>query len=318
MPHRHWFWNRKKIEKFYPKVNIATLLICHTRQEHLRKVLSAIENSDRPTRSPLVIYLQDSPLEVLSIIKNYTIENKFVVTSDGLFFKTTQQAINHNIYNGLKFAFDEFEIDACIVLEDDIVIAPDFYSFFIGILDLFRISKNFRGVNGFSIEKNPSEGNGSYVRVNYGLGWGWAITRDTFQSVSKYWNGSENQHWDFILEPYLRTGFVVNPIRSRILNIGFDESATHTKSDSQLGFKILESYQSLSTFQTNQLKETESQFLWRQDCIRISQRTKLVENLIYLIGWISYGLQRIELISNKFPEYPRIVLKRNLIKLLRS
>ena len=173
-------------------MNIATLLICHTRQEHLRKVLSAIENSDRPTRSPLVIYLQDSPLEVLSIINNYTIENKFVVTSDGLFFKTTQQAINHNIYNGLKFAFDEFEIDACIVLEDDIVIAPDFYSFFVGILDLFRISKNFRGVNGFSIEKNPSEGNGSYVRVNYGLGWGWAITRSTFQSVSKYWNGKIN------------------------------------------------------------------------------------------------------------------------------
>lgn len=298
-------------------MNVGTLLICHTRQEHLRKVLSAIEDSDRPTHSPLVVYLQDSPHEVLSIIKDYDIENKFIVTSNGSFFKTTQQAINHNIYSGLKFSFDEFDIDACIVLEDDIVIAPDFYSFVIGILDTFRISKNFRGVNGFSIEKNLSEGHGSYVRVNYGLGWGWGITRSTFQCVSKYWHGNENQHWDFILEPYLRTGFVVNPIRSRILNIGFDASATHTKNDSQLGYKILESYQSFSTSQTNQLRESGSQFLWREDCIRISQRSKLVENMIYFIGWITYGLQRIELKSNKFPEFPRIILKRNLIKFFR-
>ena len=129
-------------------MTIATLLIGHSRQEHLAKVLKSLNDSDRPLDSPLLIYLQDSPREVIDLVTNFHIVNKTIITSDGFNFKSTEQAINHNIFNGLKYVFDNFDVDACLVLEDDIVISPDAYSFFIGIFDKYKLEKRFRGVNG--------------------------------------------------------------------------------------------------------------------------------------------------------------------------
>jgi|688.fasta_scaffold88611_3 hypothetical protein len=291
-------------------MNLATLLICHSRQDHLVKVLDALNDSDRPFNSPLIIYSQDSPRQVINLLTNYNIANKTIVTSEGYNFKSTKQAINHNVFNGLKYVFDNFDVDACLVLEDDIVISPDAYSYFIGILDKFKLNSRFRGVNGFSVEVNPYVSDRDYVRVNYGLGWGWAIPRKTFNFLAKYWTGLEDEHWDFILEPYIRTGFVVVPIRSRILNIGFDSTATHTKNDSRLGERIFDSYQTKVSQKQKEFAESSAKYNWRIDCFRISQAPRIRKLLIYFIGWLCYLLQRIEIKRPKISSTYRISIKR--------
>jgi hypothetical protein len=289
---------------------IATLLICHSRQEHLAKVLEALNDSDRPLNSPLLIYSQDSPRQVIDLVTNFHIVNKTIVTSDGFNFKSTKQAINHNMFNGLKYVFDNFDVDACLVLEDDIVVSPDAYSFFIGIFDKFKFEKRFRGVNGFSVEVNPDISSRDYVRVNYGLGWGWAISRKTFNFLCKYWTGLENEHWDFLLEPYIRTGFVVVPIRSRILNIGFDSTATHTKNDFQLGMRIFDSYKTKVSQKQKEFCESSASYNWRIDCFRISQASINRKFLIYFIGWLCYLLQRIEIRYPIITPKYRVLIKR--------
>lgn len=295
-------------------MDIATLLICHSRQEHLAKVLEALNGSDRPVNSPLLIYSQDSPHQVIELVTNFQIVNKTIVTSDGFNFKSTKQAINHNMFNGLKYVFDNFDVDACLVLEDDIVISPDAYSYFIGILDKFKLEKKFRGVNGFSVEVNPYVSDRDYVRVNYSLGWGWAISRKTFNFLSKYWTGLEDEHWDFLLEPYVRTGFVVVPIRSRILNIGFDSTATHTKNNFQLGKQIFDSYQTKVSQNQKEFCESSAAYNWRIDCFRISQASWTSKYLIYFIGWLCYLLQRIEIKYPKMSPSYRLLLKRYFTK----
>ncbi len=291
-------------------MDIATLLICHSRHEHLAKVLEALNDSDRPLNSPLLIYSQDSPRQVRDLVKNFNIVNKTIVTNDGFNFKSTKQAINHNMFNGLKYVFDNFDVDACLVLEDDIVISADAYSFFIGIFDKFKLEKKFRGVNGFSVEVNPYVSDRDYVRVNYGLGWGWAISRETFDFLGKYWTGLEDEHWDFILEPYIRTGFVVVPIRSRILNIGFDTTATHTKNDFRLGERIFDSYHTKVLQKQKDFFESSAIYNWRIDCFRISQASRNRKLLIYFIGWLCYLLQRIEIRYPMISPTYRILIKR--------
>lgn len=221
------------------------MVIGHHRTEHLQKVLDSISNATNSNEVTVLIQLQNPTSDVLTLVEKWPKENKSVFVIRGE-FKNTMSAINNNVFSGIHNAFTKLEAEYCLILEDDIVLMPTALQYVARSFEKYGKNRKFRGVNCFSKTKITTQSEFLVAKSNYGFAWGWAIDKRTFLKISKFWTGNENNHWDFILEPFARTGFVVNPFASQIVNIGFDSSATHSSQDGLLGQEILQSAKSWS------------------------------------------------------------------------
>jgi hypothetical protein len=150
--------------------------------------------------------------------------------------------------------------------------------------------KDFRAVNGFSkMQNKPFRKNYplGYVRLNFGVGWGWAMTRKTFLELDGLWRGDDDLHWDGLIEDYMRTGFVVNPLLSRIANIGLDGSGAHSGIDNVLELEILNSFENHNIESNYEpFHEKSSTFTWRKDCYNISTTPRFMAFLQFKVWQI--------------------------------
>lgn len=261
----------------------SIIVICHRRTSHLERVLGALASCTSIESFHVVFVVQDPIKPVLQIIREFPYSHS-ILTTDCSLSRSTAQSINGNVFAGLEHCFNKLHSEFVIVLEDDIVLSKDalkFYEFAINSQSMFS---GFRGVNGFSEMVAPVGASKSFVRVSHGLGWGWAITEKTYSILRKFWTGKEDNHWDFIIEPYVRTGFVVNPIQSRVLNIGFDESATHTSGDSVLGESIQSSFSSNAPNYSELFEIIDTDFFWQGKNIRFS----LLSYLDMMKNWLIF------------------------------
>lgn len=269
------------------------LLLAHKREAELELVLNSIKNSDLSSIDSLLTVQQDLNPGVSRLLKEIdwiAHQNKNVVRNP-LF--SVEQQINSNLYAGLEHAFSDPKVDFVSVLEDDIVVAFDYFNFAMKLCTRYGNNSAFRGVNGFSGVPRGFGDENEYCLYRYGLGWGWTITREVWLKLNTFWIGKENEHWDGLVEHYVKTGFVVMPILSKINNIGFGNSATHTirSEGSQLHpdeKKLLESFKSTTNFQS-EYRYVIKRLNWRSDCLPYLStkniRGKLVDSL-YHLNWI--------------------------------
>lgn len=266
------------------------VVLCYRRTEHLKKVLKGLEQALLVETFNLVFVVQDPIDSVLNIIYTSKLQNKTILETEGSNYLSAAQAINGNLAAGLKYAFQTLGSSITIVLEDDIVISRDALCFFIQACRSNISKRGFRGVNAFSESTDSSSIQNNVLRLKYGLGWGWAIPRKTYFSLLRYWTGYENDHWDFIFEPYIRTGFVINPRRSRIVNIGFDESATHTSMNKALNYKIETSFIKYGTDHACELLLENNSFQWMGKELNIRQKNLVMQLIINLAAKILFRI----------------------------
>ena len=255
----------------------AILLITFNRPTELSLVLDSIHRSNLDSIRRLVVIQQPGNSQISEICSkiNWIEFEHHLNEPPG---KSTPSHINNNIFVGLDLVFQDSNIDWVAVLEDDIVVARDFFRFIDFVIKFYASDRDFRGVNGFSgLPNNEDNTSDQFGEYRYGFGWGWAINRRTWSLLQKFWNGKEETHWDGHVEHLVKTGFVVMPIRSRILNIGFNERATHTKrvgnSIPQEEEKLNRSF--LSTQYLGVYRRVTKSLDWRKDC-RIYVRTPVV------------------------------------------
>ncbi len=137
--------------------------------------------------------------------------------------------INHNRMLGYRIAFDLLGADNVIGIEEDTVIAKDALLFSDFVLNEYRNNKRFRGINFGSREINDSVNPKSYSRLRFGIqGQASLLTRNSWNKLpmNKLMNFESGEGWDSPIEFYLKTGFMVTPNSSRILDYGWD-SGTH-------------------------------------------------------------------------------------------
>lgn len=242
-------------------VSKSILILCHRRTTHLEMVLAALESCAGVDGFTIVFVVQDPAEPVLQVIGKFSLASK-LLEIDGSSYISSAQAINGNLFTGLDFCFNQLKTSFVVVLEDDIVLSKDALLYFDAVIGLEGNKSGFRGVNAFSETIPPPSLENSFVRTNYGLGWGWAINLRLYSKIVKFWHGTEDNHWDFIFEPYLRTGYVINPLRSRVLNIGFDESATHTSGNKDLGIRMSSSFSSASGDSSQPISEANFDYYW--------------------------------------------------------
>jgi hypothetical protein len=268
------------------------LLLAHKREAELELVLNSIRNSDLTSIDSLLTVQQDLNPGVSKLLKeiDWIAHQNKNVARNPLF--SVEQQINSNLYTGLELVFSDPKVDFVAVLEDDIVIAFDFFTFAMKLCTKYRNNSAFRGVNSISGVPREYGNENEYCLYRYGLAWGWTISREVWIKLITFWNGKENAHWDGLVEHYVKTGFVAMPILSKINNIGFGNSATHTmrKDSSQLHpdeKKLLESFKSTTNIQS-EYRYVLKRLNWRSDCLPYLStrniRGKLVDSL-YNLNW---------------------------------
>jgi len=265
----------------YQSRRAAVLLVAFNRPRHTKEVIESLKRAHEFDSHEVFCVLQLGNSEVRKLIEDFLPREKiiYVTHRDTI---STKAKINNNMFKGLSATFSSRNVEYVVVLEDDIVIAKDFLQYMREIQDRFCDDKNFRAVNAFSALENSRFIRGfdrGFVRLNYGVAWGWSINRSNYRSISRYWTGNEDEHWDSLFEIYLRSGFVINPLASRVVNIGFDELATHTKSDeSNLGETMRLSIDYIDqnySFHQRPLIEKRFLFPWRLDSYNLWMSRKV-------------------------------------------
>jgi hypothetical protein len=270
---------------------ISVLVLCHKRTWHLDQVLQSLSSCKGVENSKVIFVAHEAPESVIEIINKYEFKDKSLLTVNDKSFANPAEAINHNLSLGLNYVFETLKSEVCLVLEDDIVLASDALQFVIESEDAFAMEKRFRGVMLYSSNAPLTCLSGDIVKINFGIGHGWSMNRKTYSNLRKFWKGSEKTHWDYFIEPYLRTGYIVAPIYSRVLNIGFDSTATHTFENSKLQKGIESSFYSLNSKSKSNIREVKFDYIHsRTDLINVSILSVQERMMLYFLRDIAFRM----------------------------
>jgi hypothetical protein len=282
------------------------LVLCHKRTTHLSMVLKSLEQSLTIENWDVLLCAQNPSTEVISILEKCKVPNKEIIIRDlPERDYSLKSRINSNLFFGLNHLFLNNSNDFVVVLEDDVVVSS---TFLVYMSYFFRIEQGnsfFRGINSVS-SYTGNEDKNKFGRYNQGYMWGWGITKSIHNELVKFWKGKEDVHWDYFIEPYARTGYVINPLFSQVKNVGFDETASHTR-NSDLSDLISSSFELGSHSEDQEWVETNSDFRLRQDFLPLSNRSKAGRVWIYFIMNISFLIYKFGI---KWGSYSHFLSKR--------
>ncbi|TWU34414.1 class I SAM-dependent methyltransferase [Novipirellula artificiosorum] len=164
------------------------------------------------------------------------------------------------VSSGITEAFEH--VDRLIILEDDCIPDPTFFSYCKSLLDRYQDDTRVTGISGNNFQQGHARGSASYYFSRYLHCWGWATWRRAWQnydlSISKwpalresgflesvFPTTKERKHWtqllDSVHEKKIDTwdfqwllhcwslgGLNAHPNENLVTNIGFGPNATHT------------------------------------------------------------------------------------------
>lgn len=237
------------------------LLFAYKRPEQLRQTVKALQQNVLAGESELFIFSDaarsDADLPQVTEVRDFirTIKGFRDIT---LFEATENKGLAPSIIRGVSNLIDVY--DQVIVLEDDLVTAPNFLSWCNKALDYYRNDPVLFSVAGYT---TPIRGLGpkDMYFTRRASSWGWATWKDRWNPVD--WEVSDYQ--EFMQDRLARRRFnemgsdltgmlqkqqrgkinswairwcyhqfkndllTVYPAVSKVTNIGFTEAASHTK-----------------------------------------------------------------------------------------
>lgn len=274
------------------------VLIAFERVGHFYRVLSSISELIGIEDFNICLVIQKGNSPVFDLAQDFHLENKSILLSDFKSKISAKQKINFNVFTGINYSFEKHHSPFVVVLEDDTVLVRDALCFFNAVHIKYQNHKKFMGTNAFSdyIELDNHSGcEAAYIRGNYGLGWGWSVNLQQFIKLKKYWNGLEDEHWDAHIEPFLRTGFVINPVRSRVINYGLDGSGTNSEKSDQLfeRMKLSAKFTEKTRCEFYEMEQFRPRQFWREDYLILSGRARPLNHLVLYLYRINFYLWRV-------------------------
>jgi len=166
-------------------------------------------------------------------------------------FRVNNMGCGKAVSSAIDWFFEQ--VEEGIILEDDCLPDPTFFSFCTGLLDKYRDDKKVMHISGTNYQMGNIRGDGSYYFSHYAHIWGWASWRRAWQqydyTLRKYKEHSKEglntrlrndlqavydrkiDTWDiqWFMTVWFNKGWVIIPNTNLIRNIGYGKQATHTK-----------------------------------------------------------------------------------------
>ncbi len=181
-------------------------------------------------------------------------------------FSDTNLGCGIRIVSGLNWVFSQ--VESAIILEDDCLPAPSFFTFCQELLDRYQDDERVMHISGNNFQNGQSRTEYSYYFSKYNHSWGWATWSRAwkhFDFEMKSWqefkdagmmkficeNKYEEKYWTDIFDRmhseqpidiwdymwayscWIQGGLSVMPDVNLVANIGFSSNATHTKEESK-------------------------------------------------------------------------------------
>jgi glycosyltransferase involved in cell wall biosynthesis len=237
------------------------VLFCYNRPAHLQQTIEALQQNELASESDLIIY-SDGPKKASDEPLIATLRS-FLATVKG--FKTlrvvkseTNLGLAASVIQGVTQVLQEFK--KVIVLEDDMLSAPDFLTFMNEALTVYESRNDIFSVTAYGppISLPADYGNDLYLAPR-ASSWGWGTWLDKWQRAdwqvnafselknnkeqrNKFTTGGEDL-WPMLVKQqrkvidswairwtysqFLNNAYGVYPVHSKIRNIGTDGSGTN-------------------------------------------------------------------------------------------
>lgn len=215
------------------------LMPVHNRPKYLHQVIEALSSVKDIDQTVLIISQDGSHPEVTQLVEAIDFTTVVIMRHKRPWFGVlthfwdSLHAASTNVYFLLCFAFTRLKVKGAIVLEDDILPAVDFYRYYRWCFRYVLNDPQAMSVTAFNIHSRlDDQGSRTPQARPYDLvrtrdredrdvfeGWGWAITREQWLCVRRYWSFAS---WDSKLNQVqsqlgLRS---YKPVLARAKNIG--------------------------------------------------------------------------------------------------
>lgn len=247
--------------------NSPVLIFTYKRLESLKRCIEGLLMNEECSETDVFIFSDAAKTEddkfkvdeVRTYIQSINgFQTKFIVTRSENF------GLARSIIEGTTHVISKY--GKAIVLEDDLVPTRNFLRFMNKSLETFQNSKHVFSISGYSFDlKAPRDCNFDSYFLNRGWSWGWATWEDRWKEVdwtvkdyasfktnrklqrdfnrggsdltsmlNKQMSGKLDSwaiRWFY--HQFKIKGVTLYPVKSKILNIGFDNEATHTTGSSK-------------------------------------------------------------------------------------
>jgi hypothetical protein len=263
-------------------MKFAVVFFAYRRPELLEKSVQSFLNAESSENWKRVLVWQSGHKSMENKVGE--LENHFdiVVRCDGS-QETVLSRINFNRIAGMQLAFDSLESDFVLGIEEDSLISYDSLTFIQEVFVRFQKKRGFRGVNLGSIESKDSYSVEGYSKLRYGLqGQAGGLSKSVWKKCFKILRKSEKSltGWDSLIEYYLKTGYMVTPNLSRMLDEGWNDGAHAPQDPNHEHYKNLRSgWLGLSKCDPITYRELNVRHKWRED-IRVYSRLGFIYPLL--------------------------------------
>lgn len=288
----------------FTKKRYSIVVSCFSRADLLDTCLKSITTAEEFELFNLIVVHQVGHQAVSEVLEKYKNEIDFKLEVNSQ-LPTPLANINWNRMVSYQIAFESLNSEFALGIEEDVEISSDALDFAIWAHQNYKDKKDYRGVNLGSIAKNGDSSN--YNLLRYGLhGQAGTITKETWHSLPHRLLKKRllSHPLDGMFESYLKTGFMVTPVRSKYVDRGW--GGTHAPSDPSHKHyaNVLDSFLSGTT-----LKYLESAYSptpnWRTDCRIYQKRLNFIYrvlNLINLAG-LNYNQPYLFKLTGKIESY---------------
>lgn len=179
-------------------------------------------------------------------------------------FSESNLGCKKRVSSGIDWVFEQ--VEECIILEDDCIPHPSFFQYCEELLEKYRDDDRIMAISGDNFQFGHKRSDDSYYFSRYVHIWGWASWRRAWEkydvtmsswpevnagnwlrdivsdpAIEQVWrNNFENVYkgnidtWDYqwTFACWINNGLTILPQVNLISNIGFDDQATHTTSQS--------------------------------------------------------------------------------------
>lgn len=239
------------------------VLFSYNRLDTLKKTVDSLIKNDLSDRSNLFVYSDAAKYRkdiqkvnevrvYLKTIKGF--KNVEIILSD------KNKGLANSIIQGVTEIINKY--NKVIVLEDDLLLAPDFLKFMNMALDKYENQPMIYSVSGFMFDVNMKKDYAYDVFfTKRHCSWGWAMWKDRWneidwhvkdfsdfinsaaqrkafdeigsdlsESLIKQMNGQINS-WAIRCNyhQFKKQTYTVYPLKTKLINIGFGQEATHTR-----------------------------------------------------------------------------------------
>ena len=274
-------------------MNKSIVLFAYARADLIRDSIQSILSAEGSANWRKVLIHQLEFDQVDQVIKEYE-EHFDLVVRVKRQFEPALGNINFNRLLGTSICFELFQSEIVLGIEEDSMIGYDSLEFIDKMVEKFGSNRAFRGVNLGSLELKTDVNLNTYSLIRFGLhGQAGVITHQTWRkfSMDKLLEDISAGGWDSRFEFVTKSGFMVTPNASRLLDRGWD--GTHAPKDSSHPYfeKQKMSWVGIEKFAHGPYVRVDQKHSWRADAVNY----KIQDSVFFLLRAYSFGPKLIKI-----------------------